>query len=206
MIVACVHGAPVFWKSNKQGVSAQSTAEAELGGSSDGLVVLKGIEALFYELVNGGEEKFCRNGRGVLGLDNSAAVALGTGTVSGNYRNRHLKLKAAGLTEATERGLVNVSWITEEQMIADIGTKTLGKEVLQRLSRMCNLRTVEELENEKEGKENSVGNAGGVARSDEGIPMSMKMMIASLLLKLAEGKGELVQQREKGVVQRELKW
>jgi hypothetical protein len=140
MIIACVHGAPVFWKSNKQGVSAQSTAEAELGGSSDGLIVWKGIE---------GEERFCKNGRGVVGLDNSAAVALGTGTVSGNHRNRHLKLlKAAGLTEATERGLVNVSWITGEQMIADIGTKTLGKEVLQRLSRMCNLRTVEELEEE----------------------------------------------------------
>ena len=46
MIVACVHGAPVFWKSNKQGVSAQSRAEAELGRSY-GLMVLKGIELYF---------------------------------------------------------------------------------------------------------------------------------------------------------------
>jgi hypothetical protein len=197
MLIAVIHGAPVFWKSNKQGVSAQSTAEAELGGSSDGLIVLKGIEALFYELIQGGESLFSRNSQSRLGLDNSAAVALGTGSVSSNYRNRHLKLKATGLVEATERGQIQLNWITGEQMLADIGTKTLGRDVLKRLSRMCNMRSVEELEEEREKGQQNRGGATEIARE---IPMSLKFMLASLLLKIAEGRGEIVMQQEIRVI------
>ena len=191
MLIGVLHGAPVFWKSNKQGVSAQSTAEAELGGSSDGLIVLKGLEALFYELIQGGEVYFSRNPQGKLGLDNSAAVALGTGTVSSSYRNRHLNLKATGLVEATERGQVQLKWITGEQMIADIGTKTLGKEVLKRLTRMCNIRSLEELE-EEDGGRTKVSSTGSERKSGGEISLSMKMMLATLLMQVVEGKGEVV--------------
>ena len=191
MLIGVLHGAPVFWKSNKQSVSAQSTAEAELGGSSDGLIVLKGLEALFYELIQGGEVFFSRNPQGKLGLDNSAAVALGTGTVSSNYRNRHLKLKATGLVEATERGQVQLKWITGEQMIADIGTKTLGKEVLKRLTKMCNIRSLEELEEEDKGR-TKVNSTGSERKTVGELSLTMKMMLATLLMQVVEGKGEVV--------------
>ena len=86
--------------------------------------MLKGIEALFHELVCGGESLFVRNSIGKLGVDNSAAVSLASGTVSANYRNRHLKVKATGITEAIERGEVKLDWLQGEYMLADLGTKS----------------------------------------------------------------------------------
>ena len=54
-LIGLVLGAPFFWKSSKQTVSALSTTEAELGGGADGLVMLKGLEALVEELCIGGD-------------------------------------------------------------------------------------------------------------------------------------------------------
>ena len=76
-------------------------------------------------------------------------------------------------------------------MIADIGTKTLGKEVLKRLTKMCNIRSLEELEEEDKGR-TKVNSTGSERKTVGEISLTMKMMLATLLMQVVEGKGEVV--------------
>ena len=178
-------GAPVYWKSSKQTVSALSTAEAELGGGADGLVLLKGLESLVDELLIGGEGLLPHGWSPKLALDNSAAVSLGAGTASANYRNRHLKLKATAITECIERGQLQLEWLTGEQQVADLGTKTLSFQVLRRLRSMTNQQPANEvLEGQSRQRQENVNRWS----TSQGIKQLLKKLLTVAAPQLVKGK------------------
>ena len=129
-------GSPIMWKSGKQSVPALSTAESELGEAVEGMVMGDSVDVLIQEV----EEK--PYGK-VIKVDNVAAVNLLT-EASGNWRTRHLRLRASHLRWRLER----TDWITEtvpgKEQTADIGTKVMSAPRLQELKEKLRMKDREE--------------------------------------------------------------
>ena len=91
-VVVFVGGTPVGWQTTRQPFITLSTAEAELMAMLEGLIAGRSTAALLEAVV---EEK----AEVRLHSDSTAAIAIATGTTS-SWRTRHLRIRAAGLTEA----------------------------------------------------------------------------------------------------------
>ena len=151
------------------------------------MVMLKGLEALVEELCIGGDYVLPQGLTPKLALDNSAAVSLGAGTVSGDYRNRHLKLKATAITECLERGELSLEWLTGEQQVADLGTKSLSAQVIKRLRSMTNQFFAEELrERQQKKRRGLLSNSTGINQ------LLQKISIFLFPQQVAGAKGGLV--------------
>ena len=113
-VVVMYGGAPVMWDSRRQGITALSTAEAELTALVDGLLVGRSIKALLEVL---GETVSME-----LYNDNRAALILVTGQ-GGSWRTRHLRIRAAAISEAIQTGEVEVAHRMGTKLLADALTK-----------------------------------------------------------------------------------
>ena len=89
-------GCPVFWATTRQACIALSTAESELAALIEAWTALRGVGGLVEEL----EEKPAELR---LYSDSSAALAI-VNESSGSWRTRHLRIRAAALSEAVADG------------------------------------------------------------------------------------------------------
>ena len=135
-LVAFFAGAPVAWNAGRQPFVCQSTAESELVGLCEGLVMGKSMSALVDILTAGmDEDPKGINGeqlpRCVLYGDNMASIALTEGQ-GGSWRTRHLRIRAALLREALSLHSWNLIHLKGSELTADGFTKPLHGEAFER--------------------------------------------------------------------------
>ncbi|CAE7232268.1 RE1, partial [Symbiodinium natans] len=116
-IVASLSGCIIGWASHRQSVTSQSSAEAEMYSTSDGILYIQTLEALVREICPGPVRK-------LLYSDSMGSVSLYSAP-SGTWRTRHLRLKARGGRELLEEGFFELRHLAGRWMLADIATKAL---------------------------------------------------------------------------------
>ena len=109
-------GCPVFWRSGRQTLTCLSTAESEMVEVIEGLVAGESVAVVASEL----EEGLVK----VAWTDNQAASIILTAD-GGNWRTRHLKMRAAAARQSIAAGEWIMRFKGGEKMTADIGTKPL---------------------------------------------------------------------------------
>ena len=108
-------GCPIFWATTRQACIALSTAESELAALIEAWTALKGVGGLVEELEESPAELR-------LYSDSSAALAIVNGS-SGSWRTRHLRIRAAALTEAVQQGAIQLQHVPGQSLVADGFTK-----------------------------------------------------------------------------------
>ncbi|CAE7873672.1 GIP [Symbiodinium microadriaticum] len=118
-------GSLITWSSGRQNFITQSTCEAELVAWVQGLQDLESQLPLFRELLQGSPVECC------LLCDNKAAVAICQAPF-GSWRSRHLHVRANVVKERLSQGWT-LQHLPGLEMLADIGTKSLGSSRLLEL-------------------------------------------------------------------------
>ena len=131
-VVVFVGGTPVGWQTTRQPFITLSTAEAELMALLEGLVAGRSTAALVEAMT--GEKA-----RVALHSDSTAAIAIATGTTS-SWRTGHLRIRAAGLTEAIKEKEITLDHVSGKVLVADGFTKQLVGPALGRFKRALALR------------------------------------------------------------------
>ena len=146
---------PITWLSMRQPCASLSTAESELQSSIDALALTEGFVPLIQELENQPAKTFLYN-------DNQGAVTV-MKIPQGNWRTRHLRLKAAWLFEQLETNKYNVYHLPGKYMLGDLCTKTLQATRIRELLAMMGMSIVDYVEGEsKSGIKNLSVDSGGV--------------------------------------------
>jgi hypothetical protein len=118
-------GAPIFWKTARQSMVSQSTAESELMAELSAFTAARSVHAILNEVYHGLEIELL--------VDNAAAVSISSNPLSMNWRTRHLRVRAAGILEGCATGELKVTKVPGVRQIADIGTKVLPATTLKSL-------------------------------------------------------------------------
>ena len=109
-------GCPIQWHTQRQGLVALSTAEAELVAMVDSLQAGRAARS-FIELIQGTTELEMHG-------DNRAALVLATGQ-GGGWRTRHLRIRSSALSEAIATKEVKLFHRRGTKLYADALTKIL---------------------------------------------------------------------------------
>ena len=126
--------APVAWMSQRQSMTTLSTAEAELIEAIDGSVYAQNVESIL--------EGMNLVVRKALIVDNLAAINLcSQKDKSVSWRTRHLRLKAVALKERQQTGDIVLKYTASKTQLADLLTKSLPRDALERLRKYINLST-----------------------------------------------------------------
>lgn len=135
-----LRGAPLIWRSSKQGSITLSTAEAELNELIEGLMMGESVSAIMEEMEPGIVKMMIS--------DSQAAVNICLAE-GGSWRTRHLRLRAS---HARQRFITD--WVLQhkpgEEMVADIGTKALASNRLKALKEMISMVKIEDGKTEEE--------------------------------------------------------
>ena len=131
-------GCTVLWECSRQPFVTLSSAEAELVGVRHAVQISEGVAPVVEELLS---EDLTTS----ILADNAAAISAFHPT-GGNWRNRHLRMRAQTGRERIELGSLTVSYIPGELQVADIGTKPLGVARLLGLLELVNVRLPEKEE------------------------------------------------------------
>ena len=118
-------GTLLFWKSYRQSIVAQSSAEAELYAALDAYQFGTGVAELLKEL-------FGQSVKKELVVDSSATVGILTDSKTTNWRTRHLKIKGAGIREAYQNNDLAISHTSGLTQVADVFTKAFDQNTLLR--------------------------------------------------------------------------
>ena len=130
-VAVFVGGTPLGWQTTRQPFVTLSTAEAELMALLEGLIAGRSTAALVEAVVG----KAAKVG---LHSDSTAAIAIATGTTS-SWRTRHLRIRAAGLTEAIKEKEITLDHVSGKILVADGFTKQLTGPALGRFKRALGL-------------------------------------------------------------------
>jgi hypothetical protein len=122
----------VSWSSKLQSLVALSTTEAEYISA-----VEAGKEILWMRNLLG-ELGFQFSGPSVLRMDNQSAIAVSKNPEH-HGRMKHLSLRLFWIQRAVEQGLISPTFVTTQNMAADIFTKALDRIKLQKCAGMLGL-------------------------------------------------------------------
>jgi hypothetical protein len=111
---------PISWSSQKQGVVAVSSCEAEYVAAAAGASQGAWLSRLIGELTGTEQRKFR------LHVDNKSAIALCKNPVL-HGRSKHIDTKFHYTRERIEAGEMEVEHVGTEDQVADILTKALGR-------------------------------------------------------------------------------
>ena len=124
-------GCPVLWRSTRQSMIAQSTAESELVALASCLNTTIGFSNVLETVQIHCPVK--------LYSDNKACL---TNAKEGStWRSRHYLLRAAALRRAVKSGLVHLNFVHSRDQVADYLTKYLGRELFQHQRDISGLRS-----------------------------------------------------------------
>eukprot|EP00435_Cladocopium_sp_Y103_P025038 s3224_g6.t1 len=118
-------GAPVMWNTNRQAFPTQSTAESEFVGLCEALVGGRATTVLVAAIRDEEEEEEEEMLRRCFWGDNSAAISLATGDGQGSWRTRHLRIRAAILRSALQRGEWELGHLNGKELVADSFAKVV---------------------------------------------------------------------------------
>ena len=124
--IAIFYGScPLAWRSARQPLVSLSTVETELMEGVEGAIMTYATKCLLEEILEVSLPVQLR-------IDNSAAISLLT-TAAGNWRTRHLRLRANWVREKINQGEIFVKHEPGLTQRADIGTKPFSKDRLGQL-------------------------------------------------------------------------
>ena len=126
--VMLVNGAPVVWRSTRQKITAQSTAESEIVSATE---AVKDVVHLRLLLTESGFERYCQ-GPTVVHEDNQACIYLANNLKS-RRSAKHFETRLHFLQEKVQEGLVKFEYVRTQDQLADIFTKALPEESFVRL-------------------------------------------------------------------------
>ena len=124
-------GCPMFWRSGRQPLTCLSTAESEMVEAIEGLVAGESVAVIAAELEDGLAK--------VAWTDNQAASIILT-TDGGNWRTRHLKMRASAARQLIASGEWSMRFKGGEKMTADLGTKPLSSSRYEMLREEIKMR------------------------------------------------------------------
>ena len=127
-----VQGCLVSWRANKQAFVVLSSSEAELVSATEGVVQAQSLMPLLQELGTTCKQVALR-------VDNTSAIHLLHGR--GANRTRHLRVRAAYVSELIESGEVAVEHQPGKEQLADAFTKILPSPRLCFLKQLLKLRS-----------------------------------------------------------------
>ena len=110
-------GGPISWCSRKQSIVAQLTTEAEYVAAAECCMELLEIRALIKQLT-GNEVRLNLN------VDNQSAIKLIKNGVT-NKRSKHIDIKFHLVHDTAKAKILNITYCSIENQIADICTKAL---------------------------------------------------------------------------------
>ena len=119
-------GGAVTWRSQRQGMVATSTTEAEVVAASEAAKEVIWLSRLYKGIISLKEVP-------TLYVDNSAAVKL-SHNPEFHRRTKHIEIKYFFVREKVLEGKLNVAQVSTEQQVSDILTKPLNK---SRLLTLC---------------------------------------------------------------------
>ena len=123
-------GVPILWKSSRQTMIAQSTAESELIALASSLNISQGFSNVLHSV-----NVFIPPIK--LLCDNKAAI---TNSEEGSsWRSRHYLIRAAALREARIKGLCHVHFVCSADQLADFLTKYLPAVTFARARTLCGM-------------------------------------------------------------------
>jgi hypothetical protein len=125
-------GCLLAWDSGRQSITALSSAESEIIACMHGLTLGECILPLISEL---SETEVSPT----LYTDNMAALAVISGE-GGNWKSRHLKMRAAGIRERVESKAWEIYHIAGKYNTSDLGTKALQGPRIRELLELLNMR------------------------------------------------------------------
>ena len=121
-------GGPVFWRSKRQDIVAQSTTEAEYVAMADAGKTLVWLRELLEEL---GLPQY---GSTVLHCDNQSAIALVKDPVH-HERTKHIRRRFHYIRELVVDQEAKVVYCTTKELFSDLFSKALPRQQLQGLLR-----------------------------------------------------------------------
>ena len=121
-----VNNVPVAWRSRGQKVVSLSTAEAEFYACVEAVKEVPFIAQILLSLGVNVELPIA------VRIDNVGAMFMSE-NVSSTPRTRHMDARHWWLTDLQEQGLVKVSFVPTKDNLADIGTKNVSGDVLEKL-------------------------------------------------------------------------
>lgn len=126
------------WTSKKIAETSQSTDEAEIVAAYEALRELIYFRRLICELLHGRLKEFdCGHFTPLLRIDNQSTIAFckrGFGK-----RTNHLSVKFIWLNECLESGSYKVDYVPSKENLADIFTKNLTREGIERFSESASI-------------------------------------------------------------------
>ena len=131
----------VFWRAGKQSTVSLSTAEAELSEIIEAMLAGESISVIVSELYPDTVKHMIS--------DSTSAISI-LSSEGGNWRTRHLRLRAAFARQAVFQGEWLLQHIPGEVMIADLGTKPLAGPRLEVLKKLLGMSPAPEREEEAE--------------------------------------------------------
>ena len=135
--IVSLNGSPLFWRSGRQGLISQSTAEAELVEITEGMGGGESVHVIVQE-VFGDVGKRCWT-------DSQAAVALMCNE-GGSWRTRHLKMRASAARSSIFNGDWTIQHKSGEELVADLGTKPLSHQRFEMLKEKMGMKKVPALQ------------------------------------------------------------
>jgi hypothetical protein len=128
-------GAPVSWKSKKQGLVALSSTEAEYVAATEAAKEAIWLRGLLEEL------GFPQEQPTTLFCDNQSAIALVENPVM-HDRTKHIKRKMHFVRDAAAQGDIKLEYCPTQLHLADILTKGLPTEAHHQLNKLLGLRAL----------------------------------------------------------------
>ena len=178
-IVAVFCGSVVAWSSHRQSTTAQSSAEAEMYSSMDGVLMIEVLESLAAEISTAALRK-------LLYSDSMGCVSLFSAP-AGAWRTRHLRLKAKSGREKLENQAFEMRHLAGRYMLADIATNSLQGQRHRELLSLLEMRDPESfvapLEVRKLCGEDLLPHSSSFCRKDTlHKAMGVKILVLSVLL------------------------
>lgn len=119
-------GGAISWKSKKQGCIALSSSEAEYIALATTVKEAIWLTNLFKFVIPTSNEKSI-----LMHVDNQGSIKMAKNDISGN-RTKHIDIQYHFARNAFNKGLYAIEYLSTEQMVADILTKPLQRNLLYR--------------------------------------------------------------------------
>ena len=137
-IIAVFCGSVVAWASHRQSTTAQSSAEAEMYSSMDGVLMIEVLESLAEEISTAPLRK-------LLYSDCLGCISLFSAP-AGAWRTRHLRLKVKAGRENLENQMFEMRHLSGRYMLADVATKSLQGQRHRELLQLLEMQDPQSLE------------------------------------------------------------
>ena len=131
--VVFANDSPLFWRSGRQTTVTLSTAESELTELVEAISAGEAVAVIVSELFQD-IKKFAWS-------DSQSALAILVNE-GGNWRTRHLRMRAAYTRQAVHSGEWGVGHLPGDRMVADIGTKALASQRIDVLKQHLGMSSI----------------------------------------------------------------